>query len=61
MEERFAAFLHYQRQGIRHDINSVEASGAVAGMGRVIHYLPEQWPYLIRHLENVRSELSNNR
>ena len=30
-------------------------------MGRAIHYLLEQWPYLIRYLEDGRLELSNNR
>ena len=30
-------------------------------MGRAIHYLLEQWPYLTRYLEDGRLELSNNR
>ena len=30
-------------------------------MGRAIHYLLEQWPYLTRYLEDSRLELSNNR
>ena len=30
-------------------------------MGRALHYLLEQWPYLIRYLEDGRLELSNNR
>ena len=30
-------------------------------MGRAIHYLLEQRPYLIRYLEDGRLELSNNR
>ena len=32
-----------------------------SAMGRAIHYLLEQWPYLIRYLEDGRLELSNNR
>ena len=28
---------------------------------RALHYLLEQWPYLIRYLEDVQLELSNNR
>jgi hypothetical protein len=30
-------------------------------LGKALHYLLEQWPYLIRVLENGRLELSNNR
>lgn len=39
-------------------------SGAVApksALGKALHYLREQWPYLIRCLEDGRLELSNNR
>ena len=32
-----------------------------SAMGRAIHYLLEQWPYLVRYLEDGRLELSNNR
>ena len=32
-----------------------------SAMGRAIHYLLEQWPYLTRYLEDGRLELSNNR
>ena len=32
-----------------------------SAMGRAIHYLLEQCPYLIRYLEDGRLELSNNR
>ena len=40
------------------------ASGKAApksALGRALHYLLEQWPYLIRYLEDGRLELSNNR
>ena len=30
-------------------------------LGKAIHYLLEQWPYLTRYLEDGRLELSNNR
>ena len=39
-------------------------SGSVApksALGKALHYLREQWPYLIRYLEDGRLELSNNR
>lgn len=39
-------------------------SGSVApksALGKALHYLREQWPYLVRYLEDGRLELSNNR
>lgn len=42
--------------------NEMQAKTAPkSAMGRAIHYLLEQWPYLIRYLEDGRLELSNNR
>lgn len=32
-----------------------------SALGRALHYLREQWPYLTRYLEDGRLELSNNR
>ena len=32
-----------------------------SALGKAIYYLQEQWPYLIRYLEDGRLELSNNR
>ena len=32
-----------------------------SGLGKALYYLLEQWPYLIRYLEDGRLELSNNR
>ena len=32
-----------------------------SALGKALHYLREQWPYLIRYLEDGRLELSNNR
>ncbi len=42
--------------------NEMQAKTAPkSALGRVIHYLLEQWPYLTRYLEDSRLELSNNR
>ena len=30
-------------------------------LGKALHHLKEQWPYLVRYLEDGRLELSNNR
>ena len=32
-----------------------------SALGKALHYLLEQWPYLMRYLEDGRLELSNNR
>ena len=32
-----------------------------SALGKALHYLKEQWPYLIRYLEDGRLEVSNNR
>ena len=32
-----------------------------SALGKALHYLHEQWPYLIRYLEDGRMEISNNR
>ena len=39
-------------------------TGSVApknALGKALHYLLEQWTYLVRYLEDGRLELSNNR
>ena len=36
-------------------------SSSASALGKAIHYLLEQWPYLRRYLEDGRLELSNNR
>lgn len=42
--------------------NEMQAKTAPkSAMGRAIHYLLEQWPYLVRYLKDGRLELSNNR
>ena len=40
--------------------NSVSAAPKSA-LGKALHYLKEQWPYLLWYLEDGRLELSNNR
>ena len=32
-----------------------------SALGKALHYLLEQWPYLVRYMEDGRLELSNNR
>lgn len=32
-----------------------------SALGKAMHYLKEQWPYLVRYLEDGRLEVSNNR
>ena len=32
-----------------------------SALGKALHYLQEQWPYLMRYLEDGRLEVSNNR
>ena len=32
-----------------------------SALGKALHYLLEQWPYLVRYLEDGRLELNNNR
>ena len=38
-----------------------EKTAPKSALGKALHYLLEQWPYLIRYLEDGRLELSNNR
>jgi transposase len=64
-EERYAKRLEQEKpvlDALLAWANST--SGKVApksALGKALHYLLEQWPYLIRYLEDGRLELSNNR
>ncbi len=40
---------------------TVAKTAPKSALGRTLHYLLEQWPYLVRYLEDGRLELSNNR
>ena len=71
-EERFKKFSpkERKRQRLKEEkpildallawANSVSAAPKSA-LGKALHYLREQWPYLLRYLEDGRLELSNNR
>ena len=37
------------------------ATAAKSAMGKALYYLTNQWPYLLRYLEDGRLEISNNR
>ena len=41
--------------------DSVPETAPKSALGKALHYLLEQWPYLVRYLEGGRLELSNNR
>ena len=64
-EERYEKRLEQERpvlDALLSWANEMQAKTAPkSAMGRAIHYLLEQWPYLIRYLEDGRLELSNNR
>ena len=40
---------------------TVAKTAPKSALGRALHYLLEQWPYLVRYLEDGRLEVSNNR
>ena len=40
---------------------AVPKTAPKSALGKALHYLLEQWPYLVRYLEDGRLELSNNR
>lgn len=40
---------------------STNKAAPKSARGKALHYLLEQWPYLIRYLEDGRLEISNNR
>ena len=64
-EERYAKRLEQEKPILEallawaNDLKDKTASKSV--LGKTLHYLIEQWPYLIRCLEDGRLELSNNR
>jgi hypothetical protein len=64
-EERYAKRLEQEKPVLDALLAwANEASGKVApksALGKALHYLLEQWPYLVRYLEDGRLELSNNR
>lgn len=65
LEERYTKRLEQEKPVL--DVLLVwanDAKGKTApksALGKALHYLPEQWLYLVRCLEDGRLELSNNR
>ena len=41
--------------------DTISKTAPKSALGKALHYLLEQWPYLVRYLEDGRLELSNNR
>ena len=64
-EERYAKRLEQEKPVLDALLAWANAASGKAApksaLGRALHYLLEQWPYLIRYLEDGRLELSNNR
>jgi len=74
MEETFAALSPEERYAKRLEQEKPVLDALLAwanaltpktapksALGKALHYLLEQWPYLVRYLEDGRLELSNNR
>jgi transposase len=65
LEERYEKRLEQEKpvlDALLSWANEMQAKTAPkSALGRAIHYLLEQWPYLTRYLEDGRLELSNNR
>ena len=64
-EERYAKRLEQEKPVLDALLAwAKEAASKTApksALGKTLHYLLEQWPYLVRSLEDGRLELSNNR
>lgn len=64
-EERFAKRLEQEKpvlEALLAWANALKPQAAPkSALGKALHYLLEQWPYLVRYLEDGRLELSNNR
>ena len=64
-EERYAKRLEQEKpvlDALLAWANETTAKTAPkSALGKALHYLLEQWPYLVRYLEDGRLELSNNR
>lgn len=64
-EERHDKRLELERPVL--DAFLARANGTISktapksALGKALHYLLEQWPYLVRYLEDGKLELSNNR
>ena len=65
-KRQFGASSERLEEGLMDQLSLManEASAKTApksALGKALHYLREQWPYLVRYLEDGRLELSNNR
>lgn len=64
-EERFAKRLEQEKpvlEALLAWANGLKPQTAPkSALGKALHYLLEQWPYLVRYLEDGRLEFSNNR
>lgn len=64
-EERYAKRLEQEKpvlEALLAWANALKPQTAPkSALGKALHYLLEQWPYLVRYLEDGRLELSNNR
>lgn len=64
-EERYAKRLELEKPVLDALLawanDAVPKTAPKSALGRALHYLLEQWPYLVRYLEDGRLELSNNR
>ena len=65
VEERFAKRLEQEKpvlEALLAWANRLKPQTAPkSALGKALHYLLEQWPYLVRYLEDGRLEFSNNR
>lgn len=65
VEERFAKRLEQEKPALEALLawaNALKPQTAPkSALGKALYYLLEQWPYLVRYLEDGRLELSNNR
>lgn len=64
-EERYAKRLEQEKpvlEALLAWANTLKPQTAPkSALGKALHYLLEQWPYLVRYLEDGRLEISNNR
>ena len=65
VEERFAKRLEQEKpvlEALLAWANALKSQTApISSLGKALHYLLKQWPYLVHYLEDGRLEFSNNR
>lgn len=64
-EERYAKRLEWSKPVLDALLawanETISKTAPKSALGKALYYLLEQWPYLVRYLEDGRLELSNNR